>query len=307
MEILRTPDDRFSSLADWSHRPRYTDVAIGDGSDRTLRVHHVDVGPSAASETILCMHGEPTWGYLYRKMIPVFVEAGHRVVVPDLVGFGRSDKPAATTDYTYERQVAWMNEWLVKNDLRGLTLVCQDWGGLIGLRLVAAQPDRFSRVVIANTGLPTGDPGPNEAFLAWRKFSQTVPVFETSKIIQGGCSSKPLQVGPAHLSVARADQPRRSVERAQPGGLGVPRDMDQTVRVHVQRSGSGDAQRRMGLPQGGSRQRGHAAHHDRGRWSLPAGGSRPGVRRCHQFVRRRDVLTDRQQPARMPASASCSA
>jgi haloalkane dehalogenase len=192
MEILRTPDDRFSSLADWSHRPRYTDVAIGDGSDRTLRVHHVDVGPSAASETILCMHGEPTWGYLYRKMIPVFVEAGHRVVVPDLVGFGRSDKPAATTDYTYERQVAWMNEWLVKNDLRGLTLVCQDWGGLIGLRLVAAQPDRFSRVVIANTGLPTGDPGPNEAFLTWRKFSQTVPVFETSKIIQGGCTSKPL-------------------------------------------------------------------------------------------------------------------
>ena len=192
MEILRTPDERFSSLADWPHPPHYTDVAVGDGSPRTLRVHHVDVGPSSASETILCIHGEPTWGYLYRTMIPVFVEAGHRVVVPDLVGFGRSDKPSDTTDYTYERQVNWMSEWLVANDLRGLTLVCQDWGGLIGLRLVAAHPDRFSRVVIANTGLPTGDPGPNEAFLAWRKFSQTVPVFETSKIIQGGCASKPL-------------------------------------------------------------------------------------------------------------------
>jgi haloalkane dehalogenase len=195
MEILRTPDERFTGLSDWPYEPRYTEVAVeptGSQSKETIRIHHVDVGDAAAPNTILCMHGEPTWAYLYRKMIPVFTSAGHRVVVPDLVGFGRSDKPTATSDYTYERHVDWMSKWLEANDFRHLTLVCQDWGGLVGLRLATAFPDRFDRIVVANTGLPTGDPAPNEAFLAWRHFSQTTKEFAVAKIIEGGCASKPL-------------------------------------------------------------------------------------------------------------------
>jgi haloalkane dehalogenase len=140
----------------------------------------------------VCLHGEPSWGYLYRTMIPVLAAEGRRVVVPDLVGFGRSDKPAERSDYTYERHVAWMTGWLVANDLTGLTLVGQDWGGLIGLRLVAEQPDRFSRVVVANTFLPTGDRAPSEAFLRWQKYSQESPRFHVGGIVSGGCVTRPL-------------------------------------------------------------------------------------------------------------------
>lgn len=190
MKVLRTPDESFSNLPDWPYEPVYTNVTAHDGT--TLRIHHVDTGPDDATETVLCMHGEPTWSFLYRKMIPVLADAGHRVVAPDLVGFGRSDKPTELSDYTYERHVDWMSQWLVKNNLRNITLVCQDWGSLIGLRLATAFPQRFSRIVLANGGLPTGDPPPNEAFLKWREFSQTVPVFTTAKIIEGGCVSKPL-------------------------------------------------------------------------------------------------------------------
>ena len=155
MEILRTPDDCFLGLPDWPFEPVYTVVPVESSGEQTLRVHHVDVSPETwSNETVLCMHGEPSWSFLYRSMIPVLTGAGHRVVAPDLVGFGRSDKPAALTDYTYERHVTWMSHWLVANDLTNLTLVCQDWGGLIGLRLATAFPDRFSRIVIANTGLP---------------------------------------------------------------------------------------------------------------------------------------------------------
>jgi haloalkane dehalogenase len=138
------------------------------------------------------MHGEPSWSYLYRKMIPVFVAAGHRVIANDLVGFGRSDKPTATTDYTYERHVAWMSEWLLANDLSHLTLVCQDWGGLIGLRMLAAHPERFDRLVVANTFLPVGDRTPSDAFMAWRKYSQETPQFNVGRIVEGGCARKPL-------------------------------------------------------------------------------------------------------------------
>lgn len=190
MDVLRTPDQCFDGLPDWPYAPVYTDVSTDDGT--VVRVAHVEVGPQDAAHTILCMHGEPTWGFLYRKMIPVLAGAGHRVVVPDLVGFGRSDKPALTSDYTYERHVSWMSQWLVANDLVRITLVCQDWGSLVGLRLLTAHPDRFERVVLANGGLPTGDPPPNEAFMAWRNFSQSVNPFPTSKIIEGGCASKPL-------------------------------------------------------------------------------------------------------------------
>jgi len=193
MEALRTPDDRFVNLPGWPYAPHYTTIASGvSGDSTTLRIAHIDEGPRDSASTVLCMHGEPSWSYLYRKMIPVFVAAGHRVVAPDLIGFGRSDKPVERSDYTYERHVAWMSDWLTSNDLSRLTLVCQDWGGLIGLRLVAAFPERFDRVVVANTFLPVGDRPPSDAFMAWRNYSQTVPEFKVGRIVEGGCARRPL-------------------------------------------------------------------------------------------------------------------
>lgn len=188
MESLRTPDERFAGLPDYPFAPHYVEVPCGDGSG-TLRVHYVDEGPRDASETVLLMHGEPSWSYLYRRMVPPLVAAGYRVVAPDLVGFGRSDKPAARADYTYQRHVDWMTSWLEQVDLRGVTLFCQDWGGLIGLRLVAEHEDRFHRVVAANTFLPTGDRHPGEGFLNWQRFSQTVEDFAVGTIVNFGCTS----------------------------------------------------------------------------------------------------------------------
>jgi haloalkane dehalogenase len=186
MEVLRTPDERFAGIPDFPFAPNYVDVPSGDGA--TLRVHYLDEGPSDAPPVLL-MHGEPSWCFLYRKMIPVLVNAGLRAVAPDLVGFGRSDKPAARTDYTYQRHVDWMTAWLEAVALSDATLVGQDWGGLIGLRLLAEHPDRFARAVAANTFLPTGDRHPGKAFLAWQKFSQETPEFTVGKIVNGGCTS----------------------------------------------------------------------------------------------------------------------
>jgi haloalkane dehalogenase len=186
MKSLRTPDERFDGLPGYDFAPHYTDVPDGDGG--RLRIHHLDEGP-ADGPTVLLMHGEPSWCFLYRRMIPVLVDAGLRAVAPDLAGFGRSDKPADRADYTYQRHVDWMSAWLEAVDLSGATFVGQDWGGLIGLRLVAEHPDRFDRVVAANTFLPTGDRHPGDAFLAWQKFSQEVPDFEVGKIVNGGCTT----------------------------------------------------------------------------------------------------------------------
>ncbi|RQW44604.1 haloalkane dehalogenase [Novosphingobium sp. LASN5T] len=184
MEILRTPDERFAGLDGFDFSPHYSEVI--DGQDGTrLRIHHLDEGPRDAAPVLL-MHGEPSWCYLYRRFIPDLVARGHRVVAPDLVGFGRSDKPARRDDYTYERHVQWMSDWLTQLDLTGITLFCQDWGGLIGLRLVAAFPDRFARVVVSNTGLPVGA-GATDGFRAWLDFSQNVPVFPVGMIVNGGC------------------------------------------------------------------------------------------------------------------------
>jgi len=180
MDLLRTPDDRFANLPGYAYEPHYVDL---DG----VRVHYVDEGPRSAAPVLL-LHGEPSWSFLYRKMIPGLVDAGHRVVAPDLVGFGRSDKPAQREDYTYARHVAWMAGVLAALDLQDTTLFCQDWGGLLGLRLVAEHPERFARVVAANTGLPTGDEKVSEAFLAWQAFSQKTEVLPVGRIIQTGCA-----------------------------------------------------------------------------------------------------------------------
>jgi len=189
MKTLRTPDERFVDLPGFPFAPHYVDVDDTDGG--RLRVHHLDEGPANAP-VVLMMHGEPSWSYLYRKMIPVLVDAGLRCVVPDLVGFGRSDKPSERTDYTYERHVAWMRGALFDElGLSEVTLVGQDWGGLIGLRLVGEHPDRFARVVTANTFLPTGDIPPGPAFLNWQNFSQTVEDFDIGVVVGLGCVTAP--------------------------------------------------------------------------------------------------------------------
>ena len=179
MEILRTPDERFRQLPGYPFAPRYLDLG-------GLRMHYVDEGPRDGAPVLL-LHGEPSWSYLYRKMIPLLTVAGHRAVAPDFVGFGRSDKPVHREDYTYQRHVDWTRSVIEQLDLRGITLVCQDWGGLIGLRLAAEHDDRFARIVTANTFLPTGDTPPGDAFLAWRKFSQETPEFPVGRLVQGGC------------------------------------------------------------------------------------------------------------------------
>ena len=149
MEILRTPDDRFTDLSDYSFESHYLQYD-------EVRIHYLDEGTSE-NETVLLIHGEPSWSYLYRKMIPIIADAGYRVVVPDLVGFGKSDKPAKQEDYTYQKHVDWMTALVQELDLKHITLFCQDWGGLIGLRIAAEHEDRFKRIVAANTFLPTGE------------------------------------------------------------------------------------------------------------------------------------------------------
>lgn len=187
MQTVRTPDERFDGLPDHPFAPHYAEIDDLDGG--TLRVHHLDEGPRDAAPVLL-MHGEPSWSFLYRHMIPALVDAGHRVIAPDLVGFGRSDKPTEQSDYTYARHVEWMRQLLFDHlDLRSITYFGQDWGGLVGLRLLATEPDRYTRVAIGNTGLPTGNERPSDAFLAWQKFSQETEHFPVGAIINGGCAT----------------------------------------------------------------------------------------------------------------------
>jgi haloalkane dehalogenase len=182
MKVLRTPEDRFADLPDFGYPPRYADV---DG----LRLAYVETGP-ADGEPVLLLHGEPSWSFLYRKVMPVLADAGLRVIAADLVGFGRSDKPAEVADHSYARHVEWIRGLAFDQlDLRGLTLVGQDWGGLIGLRLVAEHPDRFARVVAANTGLPTGDVPMPDVWLRFREVVRTAPELSVSRLVQSGCQT----------------------------------------------------------------------------------------------------------------------
>jgi haloalkane dehalogenase len=177
MDILRTPDHCFESLHEFPYVPSYSHIS--DDQLGELRLAYVDEGEGPI---ILCMHGEPSWSYLYRKMIPDFVAAGFRVLAPDLIGFGRSDKPSEREAYSYLKHVEWIKAWIRSLDLQEICLVAQDWGGLIGMRILAEMPERFSRYSLSNTGLPTGDQMLPEAFHEWRTFSQEDTEFDTGQI-----------------------------------------------------------------------------------------------------------------------------
>jgi haloalkane dehalogenase len=180
-KVLRTPEERFAHVPDFPYTPHYLEIG-------GLRIATIDEGPREAP-VVLLMHGEPAWSFLYRKMIPVLVSAGYRVLAPDLVGFGRSDKPAGKGDYSYLNHVLWMSAWLEQMDVKGITLFCQDWGSLIGLRLATGMPDRFDRIVLANGGLPTGKGPVPRAFKIWRAFSRYSPWFPIGRIVKSGCTN----------------------------------------------------------------------------------------------------------------------
>ena len=183
-EVLRTPDRRFESLPGFLYTPRYVDTLP---AYEGLRMHYVDEGSREAEGVFLCLHGEPTWSYLYRKMIPVFVAEGHRAVAPDLFGFGRSDKPAEEDVYSFEFHRNALKALIEHLDLTGITLVCQDWGGILGLTLPMDMPDRFSRLLVMNTALGTGDVPLGEGFLAWRSWVNANPDMETGKLMARAC------------------------------------------------------------------------------------------------------------------------
>ena len=181
MQVARTPDERFEALPNFPFEPPYAEIDDGEGG--RLRVHYVDEGPRDG-HTVLLLHGEPSWCFLYRHIIPQLVDGGCRVIAPDLVGFGKSDKPTEKSDYTYNRHVNWMQAAIIDHlGISDATFFGQDWGGLIGLRLVAENASRFARVVISNTGLPTGDHPLTEAFMAWQHYSKTSPDFEIGRLI----------------------------------------------------------------------------------------------------------------------------
>jgi haloalkane dehalogenase len=190
MQVLRTPDKYFENLKDYPFNPIYTNISTADGTE--IRIHHIDEGPKDGP-ILLAMHGQPVWSYLYARMIPYLTKAGIRVIAPDLVGYGKSDKPAAREDYSYQNQVDWMGAWLTKNNLKNLTFFGQDWGGLIGLRMVAADPDRFIKIAMGNTGLPYNPDVPQEVIdeiKAFRASNKKINFFTMAKNISKMDKSK---------------------------------------------------------------------------------------------------------------------
>ncbi|MCW1958971.1 MAG: haloalkane dehalogenase [Mycobacterium sp.] len=187
MDFLRTPDSRFDNLQGYPFAPHYRDVTAAGAP--SLRMHYVDVGPRDGSPVLL-LHGEPTWSYLYRNMIAPLLAAGRRVLAPDLIGFGRSDKPTRIGDYTYQRHVDWLTAWITGLDLRDITVVVQDWGSLLGLRIAAEHPDRFSKLFIANGFLPTAESPTPAAFSLWRGFAKYSPLFPIGRIVDTGCVTR---------------------------------------------------------------------------------------------------------------------
>jgi haloalkane dehalogenase len=182
MKILRTPDSRFAGLPGYAFAPRYQ--MLGE-----LRLHYLDEGPREGP-TVLLLHGEPTWSYLYRKMIPILVQGGCRVIAPDLIGFGKSDKLAAMGDYSYQRHVDWITAFIEALDLRDISLFCQDWGSLIGLRIAAEREQRFARIMVSNGFLPTARQSVSRGFKLWRAFAKYSPWFPIGRIVNSGCVVK---------------------------------------------------------------------------------------------------------------------
>ena len=180
IEALRTPEERFANLPGWSYAPHYLDDLPGYEG---LRAHYVDEGPRDAEHTFLCLHGEPSWAYLYRKMAPVFLESEARVVAPDFLGFGRSDKPVNDADYTFQFHRDFLLRFIERLDLKRMTLVVQDWGGLLGLTVPVDMPDRVARLLIMNTGFPVGAQ-PTPGFLAWRKYAADTPDMPVGALLQ---------------------------------------------------------------------------------------------------------------------------
>jgi haloalkane dehalogenase len=214
VEILRTPDDRFADLDGFPHEARYVEVPSGDGD--TLRVAYVEVGP-ADGPVVLLLHGEPTWSYLYRTMLPVLAGRGLRAVAVDLVGFGRSDKPAAVGDHTYARHVEWVRSAVFDAlDLREVTLVGQDWGGLIGLRLATENPDRIAAIVAANTGLPTGDQPMPDIWWAFRNAVESAPDLDIGRLVASGCRQGLTDAARAAYDAPFPDETYKAGPRAMP-------------------------------------------------------------------------------------------
>ncbi len=223
MPVLRTPDRQFENLPDYPFSPNY--VNISDSKLGEMRLHYVDHGP-ADGQIIIMMHGEPSWSFLYRHMISAVAAAGYRVLAPDLIGFGRSDKPDQTSDYSYSSHVGWMSQWLEAMNVKDVVLFCQDWGGLIGLRLVAAYPDMFAGVITANTFLPTGEGKPSPAFEQWKIFSQTVPEFPVGGVLRGATVN---DLGPGVEAAYNAPYPDESYKagaRIFPSLVPTSPDMD---------------------------------------------------------------------------------
>jgi haloalkane dehalogenase len=180
MYVLRTPESRFGQLTDFDFEPHY--LEIKDSKLGALRLHYLDEGP-VDGDVIVCLHGNPTWSYLYRKMVPVLASAGYRVLVPDLIGFGKSDKPADADQYTYAKHIQWLSAWLDAMKVKDATLVAQDWGGLVGLRILIEQPQVFARYSLSNTGLPTGDHTVSEGFLKWQAWCARTDDFDPGFIV----------------------------------------------------------------------------------------------------------------------------
>lgn len=225
MKLLRTPDERFAELEGYAFEPRYSEVVDEDGS--AIRIHHLDEGPRDAAPVLL-MHGNPTWSYLYRKWIPSLAAAGHRVVSVDLVGCGRSDKPAERSDYSVARHVDWLSKWLTGLDLRDVSLFCQDWGGTLGLHLVADHPERFARVIASNTGMPLGE-GESTFMKMWVGMMRNATQFPMDQMLPQGMTHA---ITSGELAAYKAPFPDPSYEAGicqfplliavQPDNPGVP-------------------------------------------------------------------------------------
>jgi len=225
MEILRTPDERFHGLEDYDFEPHYRSIAAVDGT--ALRFHFVDEGPRDA-DPVLLLHGNPSWTYLHRKMIRGLAALGHRVVALDLIGMGRSDKPAAKTDYSLANHIDWMGQWLEAEDLTNITLYCQDWGGITGLNLLPFHGDRFARVIASNTGVPAGE-GATEGIENWLAFVSSVEQLPIGGVMQSGTSRR---LTPGEVAAYEAPFPDGSYQASplefpflipvQPENPGVP-------------------------------------------------------------------------------------